>query len=161
MASEFRTTSQDRYTVLYDGDCRFCQVQLGKLMALARPGAIEAVNFQQPGVLVRFPGLTHEACMKAMHLVTLDGRVYRGFEAAVRAVATRRIVGWLAYAYYVPGLRQLLDAAYRWIAARRYRIMGKAIAAGECPGGTCALHAVPTHTNNLPENSRSEEQTHG
>jgi len=39
-------------------------------------------------------------------------------------------LGWLAYAYYLPGLRQLCDGLYRWIAARRYRIMGKTIAAG-------------------------------
>jgi len=53
--------------------------------------------------------------MTAMHLITPTGRVYRGFEAAVRAVATRPILGWLAYAYYLPGLRQLCDGLYRWI----------------------------------------------
>ena len=80
--------------------------------------------------------------MRQMHLVTPAGKIYGGFEAAVRAVMTRPILGWLARAYYLPGLRQLLDAVYRWIASHRYRLMGKAIAAGECPGGACALHAT-------------------
>lgn len=149
MATVLQTAPRDRYAVLYDGDCRFCSAQMRKLLALARPGAVEAINFQEPGVLARFPGLTHEACMMAMHLVTPDGRVYRGFEAAVRAVATRPVVGRLAYAYYLPGLKQLLNAAYRWVAARRYRIMGKTVAAGECAGGTCALHFEPTHKNTV------------
>jgi predicted DCC family thiol-disulfide oxidoreductase YuxK len=77
-----------------------------------------------------------------MQLVTPEGRVYQGAEAAVRAFATRRIVGLAAYLYYVPGLRHLLDWLYGRVAANRYRIMGKAVA-GECAGGTCALHLPP------------------
>src|SRR5207244_1682801 len=120
------------------------------------------VNFQEPNALARFPGLSHDACMTAMHLVTPDGRVYRGFEAAVRAVATRPVLGRVAYAYYLPGLRQLCDFAYRWVAARRYRIMGRAVAAGECPGGTCALHARSVHTKDfMGSPTQIEEQTHG
>ena len=75
-----------------------------------------------------------------MYLVTPAGRVYGGFEAAVQAVATRPLLGWLAYGYYLPGVRLLCDLVYALIAANRYRILGKTVAAGECEGGTCALH---------------------
>jgi predicted DCC family thiol-disulfide oxidoreductase YuxK len=112
-------------------------------VGLARRGAIEAVDFQQAGALDRFPGLSHNDCMQAMQLVTPTGQVYSGFEAAVQAVATRPVLGWLAYSYYLPGLRQLLDALYAVVAANRYRIMGRAVAAGECEGGTCRLHFPP------------------
>jgi predicted DCC family thiol-disulfide oxidoreductase YuxK len=139
-----RTTPPGRYVVLYDGHCRFCTEQSRNLVALARPGAVEAVSFQEPEQLARFPGLTHAACMQAMHLVTPDGRVFRGFEAAVQAVATRAIVGRLAYVYYLPGIRQLCDWLYRAIAARRYRILGKT---GACEDGTCALHASPQRSS--------------
>jgi predicted DCC family thiol-disulfide oxidoreductase YuxK len=136
------TKPPDTNVVLYDGLCKFCTAQTGKLTALARPGAVRLVNFQEPGVLEQFPGLTHEACMQAMHLITPSGRIYRGFEAAVQALATRPLLGRIAYLYYyVPGIRWLCEAIYRQIAAHRYQIMGKAIAAGECEGGTCALHA--------------------
>jgi predicted DCC family thiol-disulfide oxidoreductase YuxK len=107
---------------------------------MARPDAVERVDFQQPGALDQFPGLTHEDCMKQMFLVAPNGRLYAGFEAAVQAVATRRVIGWIAYLYYVPGLRQLCDLTYRFIAARRYRLFGKRIAAGQCDNGTCAVH---------------------
>jgi predicted DCC family thiol-disulfide oxidoreductase YuxK len=129
--------------VLYDGACRFCTAGMRRLLVWARRGAIEPVDFQQPGALDRFPGLTHDACMRQMHLVTPAGKVYGGFEAVVHAVMTRPILGWLAMGYYLPGLRQLFDAVYSWIAARRYRLLGKKVAAGECPTGTCALHAPP------------------
>jgi predicted DCC family thiol-disulfide oxidoreductase YuxK len=126
--------SEKKYAVLYDGHCVFCRRQLERLKRLARPGALEAVDFQEPEALARFPMLSHAACMEAMHVVTPDGLVYRGFEAAVQAVVTRPILGKAAYLYYLPGLRQLLDHLYAWLAAHRYRL------AGRCPDGACALH---------------------
>lgn len=132
------TTPPGRYVVLYDGQCRFCDAGSRRLLKMARPGAIERVDFQQPGALEPFPGLTHDACMKQMYLVAPNGQLYAGFEAAVQAVATRRGVGWIAYLYYVPGIRQLCDLLYRWIASRRYRLFGQK--ASECDGGTCAVH---------------------
>ena len=125
--------------LLYDGQCRFCTAQSHRLLKLARQGAIERQSFQDPGVLERFPGLSHDECMKEMQLVTPDGRVYAGFEAAVRALGTR-VVGRGAYLYYVPGIRQICDAAYAWVAANRYRLMGKEVAAGSCDTGSCHLH---------------------
>jgi len=78
--------------------------------------------------------------MQAMHLVTPDGRVYKGFEGAVRAVATRPVLGWIAYAYYLPGLRQMIDWLYAFIAARRYRLFRRSGTTSECESGTCKLH---------------------
>jgi predicted DCC family thiol-disulfide oxidoreductase YuxK len=106
-------------------------------VALARPGAVEAVNFQEPAVLDRFPGLTHDICMEAMQLITPDGRVYSGFEAIVRALSTRPVWRIFVYLYYVPLVRQACNALYRFLAARRYRIMGKS---AECETGACSIH---------------------
>ena len=137
-----RTTPPGRYVVLYDGLCRFCQAGARQLMALARPGALDLVSYQEPGVLDRFPGVPLEACQRQMHLITPDGRVFGGFEAAVQAVATRRGLGRLAHAYYLPGLRWILDFLYAQVAAHRYRIMGKT-AARQCADGACAVHFRP------------------
>ncbi len=141
MQSPLYTRPPEKPVVLYDGSCKFCTVHVKKLLALAQPGAIEALSFQEPGILDRFPGLSHEACMQAMQLITPEGRIYTGFEAAVRALATRRLIGWLAYLYYLPGVRQLCNWLYRWIAANRYRFLGKTVANQACPEGTCSLHA--------------------
>src|SRR5262249_6347019 len=126
----------EKYSVLFDGKCPFCTKQSRRIHALARPGAVELVDFQQPGVLDRFPNLTHEALMQAMHLVTPKGQVYRGFEAIVQALATRPILRWPAHIYYLPGIRQLCDWSYRWVARNRYKLFGKSVAS-ECPDGTC------------------------
>jgi predicted DCC family thiol-disulfide oxidoreductase YuxK len=118
--------------VLYDGRCRFCTASMRRLLRLVPRAGLEPRSFQDPGVLDDFPGLTHEQCMRAMVLVLPDGRWFAGAEAAARAVALRGPVGKLALAYYVPGLRSLLDLGYRLLAANRYRLQ-------PCEG-TCALH---------------------
>jgi predicted DCC family thiol-disulfide oxidoreductase YuxK len=140
MSTAPRTNPPGKYVLVYDGLCRFCTAGAHRFVRWMGRVDVELLDFQKPGALDRFPGLTHDLCMKAMQLVTPDGHVYSGFEAAVRAFATRRLTGWVAYLYYVPGLRQLLNWLYAKVAANRYRIMGKAVAAGECEGGTCALH---------------------
>jgi predicted DCC family thiol-disulfide oxidoreductase YuxK len=130
------TTPPGHFVVLYDGHCPFCTTASQRLLRLARRGIIERIDFQAPGALDPFPGVTHDACMQQMMLIGPDGRIWTGFEAAVRAVATRPVVGWIAYLYYVPGIRQLCDLLYRWIAANRYRLFGKR----ECEGESCAVH---------------------
>jgi predicted DCC family thiol-disulfide oxidoreductase YuxK len=132
-----RTTPPGQHIVLYDGYCRFCRAAAQKLARLARPDAVQMVDFQAPAVLERFPGISHSACMQAMHLVTPDGRIFLGAEAVVRALATRPLCRWFAYLYYLPRLRRLLDSLYAFLAARRYRLMGRA---GACESGTCSLH---------------------
>ncbi len=127
----------ERWIVLYDGLCRFCTAQAKKLVRVVGKSRVESVSFQSEGVLARFPGVTHEACMLRMHVVRPDGRVFAGAEAVMRAVTLVPIVGWLALIYYVPGIRQLADFVYRFVAKNRYRLFGRA---EECDGGTCHLH---------------------
>jgi predicted DCC family thiol-disulfide oxidoreductase YuxK len=128
------TTPPGKYVLVYDGLCRFCTGGARRLVRWMGPVEVELLDFQRPGALGRFPGLTHDACMKAMQLITPDGHLYQGFEAGVRAFAARRYLGRLALLYYAPGVRQILDWLYARVAANRYRIMGR------CEGGTCALH---------------------
>lgn len=101
---------------------------------------MERLDFQQRGVLEQFPELSYERCMKELILLTPDGKQLGGVQAIVHVLATRRWIGWVAFIYYLPILRQLLDLLYRFIAWNRYRIMGKAIAKGECESGACQVH---------------------
>jgi predicted DCC family thiol-disulfide oxidoreductase YuxK len=121
---------------LYDGACRFCAREAKRLARLGGD-RLETRSFQAPGALDAFPGLTHDACMKRLHVVAPDGAVFTGAEAFARIVATVPIVGALAYGYYVPGVRQLSEWAYDRFAKNRYRF-GKTDEA--CDGGTCHLH---------------------
>src|SRR5215467_9179201 len=74
--------------LLYDGHCRFCTRSAKALARRVGRGRILPRDFQEDGVLAKLPGVTYEACMKRMHLVHPDGRVFAGAEAVARAFAT-------------------------------------------------------------------------
>lgn len=124
--------------LVFDGDCRFCQAQVKRLSRWAGP-QLSPQPLQKSGLLSAL-GIDHDEAMRAMQLVTQEGWIFCGVEAVVQALRKRPILGRLLKLYYVPGVRQLADLGYRLIAKYRYRIMGRAIARGECDGGSCALH---------------------
>ncbi len=126
-------------TLLYDGHCRLCRAGAARLLRWARPGSVELADFQAAGVLERFPGLSHAACMQAVHLVRPDGRALRGAEAVAGVLLTRPALCAWAWLYYLPGLRTLVDAGYGWVARNRYRWFGRPA----CDDQGCALHFRP------------------
>jgi predicted DCC family thiol-disulfide oxidoreductase YuxK len=75
-----------------------------------------------------------------MHVVLPDGRVFAGAEAAARIAFRLRPLGWLAWIYYVPGVRQLANMAYALIARHRYRLFGRRAPAAACQGDACRVH---------------------
>jgi predicted DCC family thiol-disulfide oxidoreductase YuxK len=123
--------------LLYDGGCGFCTSSAAALVRRFGPERLQIQDFQKEGVLAAFPEVSYEAAMKRMHVVFPDGRIYAGAEGFARVFAATRRVGWLAYLYYVPGLRQLVDLGYETLARHRYRLFGRT---GACEGGTCRLH---------------------
>jgi predicted DCC family thiol-disulfide oxidoreductase YuxK len=128
----------EKLIALYDGSCRFCTQQAKRLARFAGDAKVETRSFQDDGVLAAFPGVPYEACMKRMHVVAPDGRVYAGMESVVRVLLTLPVIGLLAYLYYIPGVRQLSELGYRIVARNRYRLAGKTACE---PGGTCHLHS--------------------
>jgi predicted DCC family thiol-disulfide oxidoreductase YuxK len=126
--------------LLFDGDCRFCIQQVERLKRWAR-NQLDALPLQTPELLETL-GIPYGAAMSAMHLVTVEGGIYRGIEAAITALRHRPVLGILVRCYYVPGIKQLADLGYRLVARYRYALMGRAVARGEC-NGSCALHMPP------------------
>ncbi len=133
------TTPPGKTVVLYDGDCSFCVKQARNLLALV-PADVEVLSFREAGMLDRFPGVPLEACLRALHLVTPDGRVFWGFEAAVQALATRPGWRFAPDVYHLPGVRQVCDLFYWGLCVYRNHLLRRAVAMGACAGGTCSLH---------------------
>ncbi|NOJ82572.1 thiol-disulfide oxidoreductase DCC family protein [Myxococcus xanthus] len=134
MAPVLRTTPPGHDVILYDGHCRLCGGAARQLQRLLGGTGARLRSFREDGVLAAFPGVTADRCERALQLVLSDGAVVEGLEAIVLALG-RRPLGRLLRVYYVPGLRQLLDALYRVVARHRFRIAGR-----QCPDGACGVH---------------------
>ncbi len=73
-------------------------------------------------------GLTAEDGMNQVWFINGAGQLTGGAEAMNQAM---RLVWWakpLTYLYPIPGVKQLEDRAYRWVAANRYRMPGSTAA---------------------------------
>ena len=69
-------------------------------------------------------GLTSEDGLTQAWFVTPTGKLYGGAAAVNHAM---RYVWWakpFSYLYLLPGIRQLQDWVYRWIADHRYQLPG-------------------------------------
>ncbi|MEO7069639.1 MAG: DUF393 domain-containing protein [Nostocoides sp.] len=122
--------------LVFDGDCGFCTTSAGFLRRrVAGSGASFTVVPWQRADLPAL-GLTEEDCRAAVRWVGSDGRPYAGADA-IAAVLRAGRMPWrpVGLALQLPGLRNLAEVAYRWVAAHRYQL----------PGGTPACRLPSTN----------------
>ena len=141
-------TNADGLVVLFDRDCGVCQWVAAQLRSLDRRRRLELLSYQDAGADPSRPDLgefvaTHPVD-DALHAVTSDGRVFVGGGAAL-ALLDRLPAGWLFRPWAViPGMRALVDVAYRVVARNRQRI------SGWIPGAREAACAVPPASRASP-----------
>ena len=103
------------------------------MQRLNRANRFDISPWQTPGLLAR-SGLTAEQASDAAWFVDGGGRQFRGAAAINAALAQiGGIFTLVAALYRLPGLRQLEDAIYAWIAANRYRMPGSSAACAVPP----------------------------
>lgn len=115
-----------RPVLLYDGECPFCRRQVERL------GRWVGDRFETRTLQYEYgPGDIPDE----MKLRLPDGREFGGAQAAARLLWLRpawRLVVWI---YFVPGIRQIANWAYRWVAANRQRF-----SVCGCSDETCSRH---------------------
>ncbi len=127
-------THPNKNILLYDGHCPFCVAQVERLRALHIP-SLEIKSFQEKGALNGYPGLSYEACMKEIKLVSEDGKIMGGAQAIFYALSLKPVFRPLRWVYPLPLFRQSLEAAYAFAARNRYKIKPQ-----DCLSGTCQIH---------------------
>lgn len=110
-------------TLIFDGSCDFCTRSVRIVRALDRGRRITAVPFQKPGAAAAH-GLTIPQCEAAAWAITPDQRRHPGAAAINVALAVALRTRLPLWVYAIPGIHQLQDAAYAWIARNRSRIPG-------------------------------------
>jgi len=136
-AAQLASAAPHLPVVLYDGACAFCTAQAARVARLSL-GRIAVRPLQQ--ALDDVPWVDPEAAVRALHLVDRDGRTYAGAAAVVRLMRLTRPALGALLPYHLPGVRKLADAAYAFVAARRYAIAGHVDPAENgCVSGACGV----------------------
>lgn len=108
--------------LVFDGQCGFCTRAVYALQRLDRHHRLRFHPFQRAGVRERF-GLSFEEAHQAVWSFGPGPR--QAGAAAVNASLDAALgVRMFSAVYRVPGLRQVQDHGYRWIADHRYRLRG-------------------------------------
>jgi predicted DCC family thiol-disulfide oxidoreductase YuxK len=114
--------SERPYTLVYDGDCRFCARSADLVATWDRGGIVEIVPFQRGGVRERFPWIPESAFGEAIQLVGPHDETLSGAAAAerlARILPGGRPLGCL---FRLPFARPVADRVYRLVARNRARL---------------------------------------
>jgi len=106
-----------KHLVLWDGTCGFCRRIIDRVRLRDRNQRFEFVPYQDAPAPPMTPELA-EACRRAVHVITDDGRVLRGGRASLFLVGeTGRPV--LAKILSVPPRVCLVELEYAFVARHR------------------------------------------
>lgn len=107
----------------FDGGCGMCTRARDALVRWDRTGNLDTAPFQRPGT-AELLGIPAERLRDSVWWLDSSGAVYGGAEAFNAALSAALGTRLPTRIYRMPGIRSLQEAAYRWVAAHRYRFPG-------------------------------------
>jgi len=108
---------EDRIVVLYDRDCGFCRWSVARLLALDGSRRFRPLALQDPEAEHLLPGMDERQRLASAHVVTPDGRVHSGGDAA--APVLERLPGGTPLSRLARVAPRVARRTYDLIAARR------------------------------------------
>lgn len=139
--------------LFFDGDCAFCTAIARRLARVLEPRGYGLAPLQDPRVQALLALPAGELLLE-MRALTADGRQHGGADAFV-FLARQVWWAWPVYALaQIPGMRALLRAGYRWVAAHRH-----------CASGACRfprpLEPSASAVSGHPVREHSREKLRG
>jgi predicted DCC family thiol-disulfide oxidoreductase YuxK len=114
--------SSQRAVFIFDGRCSFCTRVAHTLERLDQHSRLRTRAWQESGILERY-GLCQQDVQGAAWLL-LGNRRLRGAAAINAAIALSTGVGLPWWFYSLPGIHQLQNGVYTWIANHRHWLKG-------------------------------------
>jgi glyoxylase-like metal-dependent hydrolase (beta-lactamase superfamily II)/predicted DCC family thiol-disulfide oxidoreductase YuxK len=125
-------TETAHFKVLYDGQCEICQAGVSWLRMLDSGRLTEHIPIDAAALSQLDSRLDLEACLRELHVLDPNGRLYTGWGAVVRLA---RLFPWtwiIGAAGSIPPFKQLGNLIYRFIARNRHSL-------SKCRGGACRV----------------------
>ncbi len=120
-------------TILFDGECRFCQRQIALLRRLDLRRRFIFTSLHEPSVAADFPEFSIDQLQEQMFVIDMKGNA-RGGAAAVRYLSCKLPLLWpLALLLHIPGSLPIWNWLYAYVAKRRLWI------AGRCDATNCQI----------------------
>jgi len=120
-------------TVIYDGQCRFCQARVAHLRKLDSGRRLAFLSLHDDRVAREFPELPRERLLEEMFVVDTAGKARSG-ATALRYLARRLPLLWpLVPLLHLPGSLPVWNWLYRLVARNRMRL------SGTCAEGACRV----------------------
>ncbi len=119
--------------LFFDGDCGMCTQAVNLLLRINRTGALRTEPLQRPGTAERL-GAPREELMESIWWLRDDGTVLSAAHAANAAVSAALGTSIPMAVYHVPGIRQIQELIYRWVAGHRQYFPGTTPHCAASPG---------------------------
>jgi len=123
-------------TVLCDGECPFCKVEVRYMARFDRHNRLALVDLAAPGFDPAHFGATMEDSMGTLHGVRPDGSKTTGLKT-FREIYRALGVGWILAPTGWPILKQVSDWIYALFARNRVLLGG--MFGRQCEAGRCAV----------------------
>lgn len=109
--------SEAKPTMLYDGDCGFCQYWVSRWQKKIGDKVLFA-PYQEAGA--DFPQVSEDDCRAAVQLIMPDGSVTSGAHAIFKALEIGERLRYLHWFYeHVPIFGRASELIYQWVAHHR------------------------------------------
>lgn len=112
------------FEVFFDGDCPLCRREIDWLQRRDRNHKVRFTDIAAPEFDPAATGRTMDELMARIHGRLPSGELIEGVEVFRRLYQAVGL-GWLVAPTRLPGIRGLLDAAYRLFARYRLRLTGR------------------------------------
>jgi predicted DCC family thiol-disulfide oxidoreductase YuxK len=109
--------------LFFDGACGMCTRARNFLVRRDRTGDLRTEPFQAAGSAERL-GLTESRMYESSWWLDESGAVFGGAEAVNAALSAALGPRLPLMIYRIPGVRQVQELVYRWVAGHRYRFRG-------------------------------------
>ncbi|UCG61785.1 MAG: DUF393 domain-containing protein [Candidatus Zixiibacteriota bacterium] len=111
-----------QYHLIYDDNCPICRKSISTVRNLDRLGLVNCVPLSTVTDQPRRGTLVKGKLAEEIHLITPEGKVYRGAEAVGVLASLFPRSKYLGAFILLPGVRALARRAYRRVARRRLMI---------------------------------------